>query len=70
MSSFTNAEIPYTQKVPTPVFSPCHRKRSKIGTEVKLGSTVASMTLFWGEQPAIETTTSMDMLVLNYVVYT
>ena len=26
--------------------------------------------MFWGEQPAIETTTSMVMLVLNYVVYT
>ena len=48
--------------------SPCHRKRSKIGTEVKLGSAVDSMV--WGEQSAIETTTSVDMLVLNYVVYT
>ena len=47
-------------------FSPCHRKRSKIaiGTEVKLGTTVASMC--WGEQPAIETTTSINILVLNY----
>ena len=41
---------------------------SEIGTEVTLGSTVASM--FWGEQPAIETTTGMDILVLNYVMYT
>lgn len=57
-----------TEKVHTLVFSPCHRKRSKISTEVKLGATVASM--FWGEQPAIETTTSMDILVLNYVAYT
>ena len=40
----------------------------KVGTEVTLGSTVAST--FWGEQPAIETTTSVDILALNYVVYT
>ena len=64
----TRFVIHYGKKVPTPAFSPCHRKRSKIGTEVKLGSTVASMC--WGEQPAIETTTSVDILVLNYVVYT
>ena len=56
------------KKVHPPVCSPCYRKRSKIGTEVKLGATVASM--FWGEQQAIETTTSINILVLNYVVYT
>ena len=60
--------IQYAEKVHTPVFSPCHRKRSKIGTEVKLGATVVSM--FWGEQQAIESTTSIKILVLNYVVYT
>ena len=60
--------LQYTEKVHTPVFSPRHRNRSKIGTQVKLGATVASM--IWGEQQAIETTTSMDVLVLNYVVYT
>ena len=60
--------LQYTEKVHTPVFLPCHRNRSKIGTEVKLGVTVASM--FWGEHQAIETTTSISILVLNYVVYT
>ena len=67
-SSSRSWVVHYGKKVPTPAFSPCHRKRSKIGTEVKLGSTVASMC--WVEQPGIETTTSVDILVLNYVVYT
>ena len=58
----------YTEKIHTLVCSPCHRKRSKRSTEVKLGATISSM--FWGEEAVIETTTSMDILVLNYVEYT
>jgi hypothetical protein len=56
------------KKSPHQFFHHVHRKRSKIGTEVLLGSTVAAM--FWGEQPAIQTTTGVDILVLNYVMYT
>ena len=59
--------VPYNEKVHTLVVSPCHRKRSKISTEVTLGGTVASM--IWGEQPAIPPP-SMNILVLKYVAYT
>ena len=41
--------------------SPCHRKWSKIGIEVKFGATVAST--FCSEQPAIETTTSINIRI-------
>ena len=41
--------------------------RSKIGTEAKFGSSVASM--IWGEQSAIETTTKMDLSDRNHVVH-
>ena len=50
------------------VYSPHFFIVLKIGTEVKFGATVASM--FLGEHQAIETTTSINIPVLNYVVYT
>ena len=50
------------------VLPPCHRKWSKIGIEVKFRATVAST--FCSEHTAIETTTGIDIYVLNYVVYT
>ena len=40
-------------------------KWSKIGTEAKFGGPVAST--IWSEQPAIETTTRVDISVRNYV---
>ena len=48
-------------------FSHYHNKWSKIGTEAKFGGSVASV--IWGEQPATETATRMDIPVRNYVVY-
>ena len=41
--------------------------RSKIGTEAKFGGSVAFT--IWGEQPAIETTTSIDISDRNRVVH-
>ena len=41
--------------------------RSKIGTEAKFGGSVASV--IWGEQPAIETTTRIDISDRNHVVH-
>ena len=62
------SSVSHQKNLPSHKKSPCSAVIESVGTEVKLGSTVASM--FWGERPAIKTTTSMDMLVLNYVVYT
>ena len=43
------------------MFLHCHKMRSKIGTAAKFGGSVAST--IWSEQPAIETTTRMDIMI-------
>ena len=48
-------------------FSHCHNSWSKMGTEATFGGAVAFM--IWIKQPAMKTTTSIDISVRNYVVH-
>ena len=48
-----------------------HKKRATctVAREVNFGSAVVSSSTFWTERLAIETTTSMDIPVRNYLVH-
>ena len=48
-------------------FVDSHRKWATVAREVNFGGSVASV--IWSEQPAIETTTRIDIPVRNYVVH-
>ena len=43
------------------------RKWANVAREINFGGSVASV--IWSEQPAVETTTRMDIPVRNYVVH-
>ena len=48
-------------------FVDSQRKWATVAREINFGGSVASV--IWSEQPAIETTTGMDIPVRNYLVH-